>query len=104
VDASRRGVRRGRIGRDVGRTDSIGRPRLLGGILGHYGCKAFLFFEFLARQGMQVLKILLPKSEGLSFRKEERGCFVGTKSSISSPLRRDFETRRLSPGRCGRVQ
>ena len=62
-------------GRDVGRTDSLGRPRLLGGTSGHNGCKAFLFFEFLARQGMQVLKTLLPKSEEVSFKKDERGCF-----------------------------
>ena len=75
ADASGRGIRRGRIGCDGGRTDSLGRPRLLGGTLGHNGCKAFLFFEFLARQGMQVLKILLPKSEEVSLRNEERACF-----------------------------
>jgi hypothetical protein len=55
---------------------SVGRvARLLDGTLGHNGCRAFRFFEFLARQGMQVLKILLPNSEEVPFRKEERTCF-----------------------------
>ena len=49
--------------------------RLLDGIFGHNACMAFRFFEFLARQGMQVLKILLPKSEETSFKKEERTHF-----------------------------
>ena len=55
---------------------SVGRvARLLDGTLGHNSRKAFLFFESLARQGMQVLKILLPKSEKASFWKEERARF-----------------------------
>jgi hypothetical protein len=93
------------MGCDGGRTDSLGRPRLLGGTLGHNGCKAFLFFEFLARQGMQVLKILLPRSEEVSLRNEERACFcmheeqyLDSIEEVKLEEQRRVETRRLSPG------
>jgi hypothetical protein len=105
ADASGRGIRRGRVGRDVERPDSFGRPRLLGGTLEDNGCKAFLFFEFLARQGMQVLKILLPKSEEVSLRNEERACFCMHEEQyfdcieeVKVEEQRRVETRRLSPG------
>jgi hypothetical protein len=96
----------------VGGTNSLGRVRtsvgrvvrLLRGTLGHNGCKAFLFFEFLARQGMQVLKILLPKSEEVSLRNEERTCFCRHEEQYFESIevrleeQRRVETRRLSPG------
>jgi hypothetical protein len=70
---------------------------------------AFLFLEFLARQGMQVLKILLPKSEEVSFRKEERTCFWTHEEqyfeSIEVRLQEVEEERRAGyrQVRCGRV-
>ena len=82
---------------------------LLNGALGCNGCKAFLFLEFLARQGMQVLKILLPKSEEVSFRKEERTCFWTHEEqyfeSIEVRLQEVEEERRAGyrQVRCGRV-
>ena len=74
--ASRReGSIESQLSRRRGTTDSLGRvTRLLDGTLGHHGYKAFRFFKFLARQLIQVLKILLLESEEVSFRKEERTC------------------------------
>jgi hypothetical protein len=62
----------GLIGAFVGGRDIEG---CFGGRFGSNGCKAFRFFAFLTRQGIQVLKILLPRGEEASFKKVERRCF-----------------------------
>jgi hypothetical protein len=49
--------------------------RLLDRTLGSNSCKAFLFFDW-SRQGMQVLKTLLPRSAEALAKKEESRSFL----------------------------